>query len=843
MANTGYTSPFPTSHDTIGQSTLVTPLFMPSSPPQHPASPSPPESPLPADSPVSERFEPHGREDHNSNENHHTNERREENQLQHKSRFSGAASPTGSDLDARLAEYTINFSQFPSGHLDDVPLPEFNEEEDKLSDVGGPHDFTANLEKYLLGEGGSNSRENGETEGHAEQNSALRHSSVRSRQPAVEEAESGDYSEFGPPVDMSTPSHMLNRHSGFAKDSTQLEDIEEDPRDNSQLSRSPSLRKVSTASNNEPGEREEWLHRRVAHLEEEIRDRDRQIQQNRERVLEANSADEQIRHLQTVLQQKIEYIEDLQSKDTHEEDLHDQIESLTREKQEQEKALQESNTKQSNMNALQQDLHDMQQKLQSRDSQSSLDAERLETISHLRQQLSLTQDQLKKREETLEETMAKLREVTRAKEVQLHEKNDDIDRLKAEIDDHALHNERLDTEIDHLKATNQTLEDRLTGLETKNRPLEAKNQSLEADLTRAQSQVEAQENALKVVAADFPRGGRSTYSEILDLIKDLGPPGSPSEPGSPIETRMPIQQDLHSLGDEVFKLREELQTANAAQKTADAEASRFRDQANEAESLVQKVETENSRLTKRVDELTAALTKTQHELTQTREDHAESLETVARLQEEALGQPPSPPQSPPNANGTLNTAQQQAAADLEAAHQTQVKSLQTAHSTAISTLRSSHAESMRKIRSSLTAAEQREADLRVELTTLRASSSSQDSQQRKALKSEVRRLENIISAKDEAASETDRRIALSFEKRENEWQSRLELVLKERDRMGKALMISWGEKELGTGPGVFADGKEKRRKDGDKLDGKGQAYRYKYAQKNRSKSRDRVQDQ
>ncbi|KAJ6155406.1 hypothetical protein N7470_005972 [Penicillium chermesinum] len=811
MANTGYTSPFPTSHDTIGQSTLVTPLFMPSSPPHHPASPSPPESPLPesplpADSPVSERFQPHGQDD-----------RQQVNKMQ-RNGFSGPRSPTGADLDARLAEYTLDFSQFPSGHLDDVPLPEFNDEEDKLSDVGGPQDFTANMEKYLMGEDEPDARED---EGKSAQNTGQRRSSIRSRQPAVEEdASAGDYSEFGPPVDI-----------GFVKDSTQLEDIQEDPADNSQLSASPSLRKVSNGSEMTPEDREEWLHRRIVHLEEEVRDRDDQIRHNRERVLEAESANNQIQHLKTELQHKIEYIQDLQAKDAGDEELHDKIEALKKENQDQERALQQSNANQSDMNALKKQLLDMRERLQDRDSQASVDAERLETIAHLQQQLSLARDQLHKRDEALEETMAKLKEVTRAKEVQLQEKNSDIDRLKAEIDDQALQTEKLETEIDRVKTAYQELEDRLTGLETKNQPLEARNQTLEADLTRAQSQVEAQENALKAVVADLPRGNRSTYSEILDLIKDLEPPGTPSEPGSPVETRTFAQQDIHSLGDEVLKLRQELQEATANRKAADAEATRFRDQAAESQTLMQNTSAENSRLTKRIDELTASLAKTQRE---------------------GSPRPASKPASvTPKAHSPAKEEQQRATAEMEEVHQAQIKSLQTAHLTAISTLRSSHAESMRKFRDKLIAAEQREADTRAELKNVRTSSSTQESQLRKSIKSmnaEIQRLESIIAAKEEAAIELDRRIALSVQKKEREWQHRVDVLLKERETMSKALMMYWGEKELGSGPDAVTGDKENRRPDGEKKDGekairKSQAYRYKYVQRNRSKSKERSQDQ
>jgi predicted nuclease with TOPRIM domain len=745
-------------------------------------------------------------------------------------------------LDARLAEYTLDFSQFPSGQFSDAKddnLLDLKEDaDDKLSDVGGPEDFTANMEKYLMGDGMSSVRK---LSAHREPGSDF----LNTRQAAVEEeAESGDYSEFGPPVDMSTPSHLLHRTSALARDSTQLEDIEEDPADDLESPASPSLRKLSNASEHEPDEPEDWevrLHRRIAHLEEELRNRDEHIQKNRNRVLEAASAGEQIRHLQAELQRKNALIEEIESQGGDEAILREQVESLRKQNSERERLLQQSSMQTPDLSMLQKQIHDMQHQLQNRDSQSSLDAERLETIAHLRQQLNHTQEQLKKRDTTLEETILKLKEVTQARESQVHEKNAEIDRLKAEIDDQALENERLETEIERVNTDYQALEDRLTALETKNQPLEDKNSSLEdrnssleADLTRVQSQVEAQENALRAAAADLPLGNRSTYSEILDLIKDLGHSG----PDSPLKEKFSDDFDVPQLGQEFTRLQQELEDALAAQKAADAEANRLRDQAAESQIFITTIEAENSRLITRVHELSSTLTKTQHELTRTQEDHAESLETVARLQEEALGQPPSPPPSPTAARGGPNAEQSEPAVEaaLEAAHQDQIRSLQTAHSTAISTLRSSHAESMRKIRNMLTTAEQREAELRTDLTTLRASVSTQEFQLRKTFKSEIKRLEAVIAAKDESAAAVDERIALSVEKREREWERRVDLLLKERDRMAKALMMYWGEKEMGRGPGVLAEGKGNRRRDGDPADAKsGQAYRYKYAEKHGEK--------
>ncbi|KXG50138.1 uncharacterized protein PGRI_061050 [Penicillium griseofulvum] len=850
MANTGYTSPFPTSHDTIGQSTLITPLFMPSSPPQHPSSPlgSPTsaQTPATAQTPTAERVAAHHINQgygHAADDEYHS-----DNEMQHVPRPPSPRSPTGSDLDARLADYTLDFDNFPSGHFaldgNEETLPPFHQDVDKLSDVEGPEDFTANMEKYLMGdlEDGENREDEAE-----EDYGSVRRTFRKSKQPAIEEeADSGEYSEFGPPVDMSTPSHLLHRTSALRKDSTHLEGIEEYPDDDeAQDPASPSVRKLSDASSHAPEEQNEDLRQLIAQLQQTLKERDEQLQKNRSRVLEAVSAGEQIRHLQTELQRKNALLEEVHAKGNDEAILREQVQSLQKQNEENEKLLRQSSMNATDFNPLLNQIREMQQQLQARDSQSPLDKERLETIAHLRQQLSHSQEQVRKRDETLDETFTKLKEVTRVKDAQIQDKNSEIDQLQAQIDDYGLENEKLESELERAHNDYQVLEERFIDLETRNRPLEEKNSTLEANLTRVQSHMEAQESALKAAAAELPISGHSTYSEILDLIKDLGP-GDPASPlHSPLKDKFVDAQGMQQQQPgmpSIASLQQEIQELSAAQKASDTEAARLRDQATEAQTLIKNIEAENTRLSNRVGELTTALNKSQNDLIQSQEQHAESLETIARLQEDKVAEPLSPPPSPPTAHGALNPEPRGPdTAMLEANHQSQLRSLNTAHSTAVSTLRASHAESMRKIRNLLTAAEQRETNLRSDLENLRTSSATSETHLRKSFKSELRRLEaviaakdDVIAAKDETAAAIDQRIALSVDKREREWERRIDLLLKERDRMAKALMVSWGEKELGRGP--LAEGKENRRRERDGDVKSGQAYRYKYAQKPKSKS-------
>ncbi|KAF4223793.1 hypothetical protein CNMCM8980_010261 [Aspergillus fumigatiaffinis] len=825
MADTRYTSPDPTTHDTVGASTIATPLFMPSSPP--PAEERTVDSLPRADSPGSDRVAA-------------------ESDGARSPALSRASSPDhqANELDARLAEYTVDFRALSGTQLarDDDTLPDlkFPHEEDKLSEVGGPEDFTANMERYLMGmdddledkdweEGQSalvkdnpqpaitldDKHEGQQEEKEADHGPQQGHGL---QQPGPDdEAEVGEYSEFGPPVDMSTPSHFLRRTGAFAKEMTQLEDIEEDPDDEAHPVSTPSVQRQTATLQKDTTDSNEDLRRQVAELKAAIRDRDQQLERNHRRVLEAASAGEQIKHLQAELQKKSSQLDDLQAKIDDEANLREQIQVLQNENDEKESYMRRSSFGQSGLSALQKQLGDMKKELQSRDTRPDLDAERLETIAYLRQQLDLAQEQLKKRDATLEDTLAKLRDVTAAKELQLREKNTEIDGLKAQIDDNLMEIDRLETELDQANQEYRILEEKVESLETKNRPLEEKNSTLEADLNRAQSQVTAQGNALKAMAAEMPleAGGRNTYTEILELIKDLDPHSTTRSSGKPSLSRDAESKDdeMEEYRQDLAKARTELDEASSVRKALELDLKRSQEQAAEAQTLFKSVEDENTRLTKQIDDLRTSLDKVQGELSQMKAEHSEALETIGRLQTKNTQQP-SPPPSPPTPR---NTGQ---AEKLEESYRAQLKSLQTAHATAISTLHSSHADSTRKLRDLLATAEKRESKLKAEVQSLLAARATQDTQIQ-SLDAEVRKLQSAIAVKEEAAAALDERIARSVEKREKEWERRVDLLLKERERMAKALMWAWGEKEVG-------DVKENLGEDGRRVR---QAYRYKYAQR------------
>lgn len=818
-------SPSRTAHDTIGFSPLATPTSI-NMPRKRPTSslfsPARGKSAIPVRVGASPRSDTRLPKTNYSSINHSRGPSEISTSTSNSPRFDRT-------FDDRLDDYTLDFDKLSNlqsdvdddrdtGFLSDLKS---SREDKTLSDVGGPDDFTANMDKYLFGEvgpiGKNSAVDKDEKNGKVTANNTQEHSSSKPSQdqPAAgDEAELGEYSEFGPPIDMSTPSHLLRRDGVLAKDEERLEEIEEDPTDSLGKAASSSFKMQNSPFDNaKVDETDDDLRRQIADLQQALKDRDEQLDLSRQ---QASSSAEQIRQLRVDLRNKSTLLEELRSRNSEEILLREQIQFLQKQCDEKESILQKSTLGVSEVNYLREQIADvqkhiqqmqkqletqhgdMQKQLQSQRTLSNSNAESSEVVASLRQQLSSTQDQLKKRDDILEETVAKLKEVTATKEQQLQEKNSDIDDLKAQIEDQLLDIERLETDIEQANTDYRDLEKRILTLENKHRPLEEKNMSLEAEMA-------AQQNALKAVAADLPiQTGGNTYAEILDLIKDLWQ----SDPSHTTQLH-PTETELRQSRQDLVQLKVELEEANSTKSAADAELARFKEQASETQALIDTVGRENSRLTTRVDELNSSLEKLQLE-------YAEAMDRLKHLQEEkrSTQQQPSPPPSPPQ-QGT------QIAVVLEESHRAQLGSLQNAHATTISELRASHADVTRRLQDRLIAAEKRGSVLETQLDALRFSATAQEAQLQ-ALNEEIKRLESVIAVKNEAAAAVDQRIAWSVEKREKEWQRRVDLLLRDRDRMGKALMVSWAEKE---------SGETKMNKLGEGKDADGLYYRYKYTQK------------
>lgn len=711
------------------------------------------------------------------------------------------ADTSGNELDKRLARYTIDWNKLPGGSKENNDGEEpGTSEDDEGSDIGGPEDFTMNLEKYLLGDSPTKEKPPGEPIGNTEN----RQVESPSQAPPRMRTDEVEDSEFGPPVDMSTPSHLLWRKNlDQGKEPSHLQGIEETLPHSPQQPGTPS----KSAQEELPEEDDTYttVIREIEHLQEELRDRDEKLRANHQRILEAASATEEVKHLRAELHRMSTLLSEKNSKRGEEASLKEQIQILQRQNAEKEKHLREAQEKASKVDALEQQVEDLKADLIKRGDSTSCD----ESHSH-RQQLSDAQDQLKKRDAALEDSASRLRELTAKVELQLRERNTEIDELKAQIDDRELELAQADEDLAEAKREYEALEERIGLLETRNRPLEEKNLLLETEINRTKSEMMSQRNALSVMVADLSihTEGRE-YKEILDMLKSKLQSKQPSPEESP-------RTEADELRKEVTRLLAELKETTTDKNSMETEWKRAQDLLGESRGLINTVEGENTRLTTRVHELNSNLAEAREDVRRTKEQHLNALDSIERLREQTAAAT-SPVQSNPQApNKTPDDS-----------HQLEITKLKEAHASILANLRSSYGESTTSLRRMLTASEKRELDLRAELRALRTAHDSEIS----ALRSDLHRLESSLATKDEAAADVDRRIARSVEKREREWERRIDLLLREREKMGKALMYAWGEKEVGgrkihhTGAAPTAAVTDEGEEEGAP---KKQPYRYKY---------------
>lgn len=166
-------------------------------------------------------------------------------------------------------------------------------------------------------------------------------------------------------------------------------------------------------------------------------------------------------------------------------------------------------------------------------------------------------------------------------------------------------------------------------------------------------------------------------------------------------------------------------------------------------------------------------------------------------------------------------------------HDTQLEALKSAHEEQIKNLQSHHASTLGDLESQLTTLK---SDHECQLTALKQ----QDASTLQSLTTELSTLKSAHSTLQHRLTLTGRdlqnsqtllsstqqrltAIEATAEAREEEWRSRIEVLFKEREKMGRALMLAWGRIEMGDG-NVGGDGD----RDGKRESERGQLYRYRY---------------
>jgi chromosome segregation ATPase len=707
-----HTSPFPTTHDTIGPSTLSSPVQVPSSPP----SPSP--------------------QSRRNTDNDHGNNG-QNNQL-----TSASNDVATLDLDKRLSQYTVDFNKFPGGSKEKIE--DVFEDEDQGPEFGGPEDFTLNLEKYLNGTASPEDRkQQDEDEPDSEEDALPEYSpspSPRARHHHSHNHEEAEESEFGPPVDMSTPSHLMWRKNyGSGKEETrlELEDIEES------LPSSPEKDDSPSKSGKENGMEESrtftTVLREIEDLHEQRRERDEKIEENQK---ELASAREEIQNLRAELQLK---------------------DSL----------LSEANGRLGEEDVLREQLKALKQKADEKSTTSENDAKE---IAKLQEELKQAREQLEKRDEALEDSSTKLRELTASSELQLRQKNSEIEDLKAQIDEKELQIADADEDLADVQRQYDILKDRIESLETRNSPLEEKNILLEKELSAVKTELASQRNAVLTMAVDLSIEVQGKdYTEVIhrlqQQLKDL------KESGHDHGKSTQVEEELQNKLDQA---QSALQRSVTEKEVAETEWQRSKDLLAETRSLITTIEGENIHLTARIQELNSNLTKAREEIDRLKEQHRQELASINVQQT-----PAKPDISTPDRTN-----------ELREAHRLEIQNLREINTTSINDLRTSYNDTIQHLRAMLSTSEKRATSLHNQLLETQSTTTAQ-SHEIDTLRSEIEQLQSTLALKEEASAEMDKMIAKSIEKREREWERRTELLLKERDKMGKALMWAWGEKEVG----------------------------------------------
>ncbi|PGH12988.1 hypothetical protein AJ79_03961 [Helicocarpus griseus UAMH5409] len=797
MASNGFTSPFPTSHDTLGASSLNTPMFMPSSPPRLMNSYQ--DSVLHSKKPNSARASA-------------ANAARR--RKMRSSRAPGSPqSSDGSDSEANFSDYTFDVSKL-SGYGSDHGEGEIEkgaktppkEKQPALPELGGPRDFTLNMVELV---GGAGALTDSKEEGVSKPEAAKDEEDARNNNTVAADHTINEYSEMDTPLDMSTPAHVLPRRSMMSKIDAPLDRIDE-PSINSPPKSPPSdpdfARQVGQLSV------ERRLLEEIERLQQELQRKEETIDTNRRRVSEAASAVQQIQHLQSELQKKNAALKDKDAQLSNLSSRDEELEKLRNQLRQKNELLQKNEVNVSKLESLQDEL----ERLRSKESLGPTSPDRNRVDNSVQGQSESNA------------AATKLSETILSKEIQLKESAAEIEQLKANQDAHYLELDRLDSELDSVSRECDALEEKNAKLLETIKKFEAQNNTLQTELDAATSEVDSQYNAVKTLASDVSVDIRADmrFNQIIDALKTV----YNARRTSSLNEATKYAERVRSLENQLSEVRLQLRNSLPSDRMQTLQLEGTRQELSESRALTTVLQGEISRLSSKIESITSEQTKLQDTLYKTTQERDKALLTVEHLRklqdttQQQQQQQPSPPMSP--ALRPSGTCQVDHGALIKS-HKAELNSIHSAHATALSSLRDSHSETIRALQNVLSASQTRETKLDTELGELRASTVSLE-QRIAELRAERGRLNSVIEAKESAAKAIDRKFAGVLKKREEEWERRVEKLLKDREKMGKVLMWTWGEKEVGgTGAGACADGK---------FTGQGkenkppQGYRYKYVE-------------
>ncbi|PGH32279.1 hypothetical protein GX50_04946 [[Emmonsia] crescens] len=806
MAANGFTSPFPTSHDTLGASSLNTPIFMPSSPPRLMNSFQ--ESVL------------HSKKSNSARTSAANAARRR--RISSAKTTSPPESSDGSDSEANLADYTFDMSRLSDcesdhdkGESDEAhEATSPKEKQSTFPEFGGPRDFTLNMVELVRETGAltNNDEDNAPKPEPARNEGEVRNNTV------VADHTINEYSEMDTPLDMSTPAHVLPRRNVVSRSNAPLDKIDEPSSIQSPPSKSPppdpDLAQQVAQSSLERQFREE-----IERLQQAVRKKDEIIETNRRRVLESASAVQQIQHLQSELRKKNAALREKDAQLSTLAGQDEEIENLRIQLQQKHEQLEKHEADASKINSLQQQL----ERLRSKDSQKDMSFDK-----------HGEDPPMQDRQES-NATSIKSSEDISSKDTQVKQHAAEIEQLKANQDAQYLEIDKLESDLDTVSHECEALEEKSESLLKALRQSEVQNNTLQTELDNANSEIDSQYNAVKTFASEVSIDIRMNmpFNQIIDAIKGV----YHARRTSSMNEATKSSERARALERELSELRLQLRNSLPSDRMQTLQLEGTRQELSESRALTTVLQGEISRLSSKIEAIISEQTKLQDTLYKTTQERDKALYTIENFrnqQDMTQSQQLSPPMSP--ALPPSGPAMSKCSVDHDAllkSHEAELNSVHSAHATAFSTLRDSHAETIRTLQNVISASQARETKLDSDLSQLRTSVASLE-QRVAELHAERGRLELIIEAKESAAKAIDKKFAGVLKKREEEWETRVERLLKDRERMGEILLWTWGEKEVG---GTAGDGDGKMSGPG-KENKPPQGYRYKYVERRDGRARD-----
>ncbi|EEP79005.1 predicted protein [Uncinocarpus reesii 1704] len=684
MAN-GDSSPFATSHDTLGMSFLHTPRFMQSSPP---------------------KLSPYNR----PGIQHGSATRRMKTGTRRSSK--SPRSSDGDDSEANLSDYTFDLNNLPDARAstekkdDGIANKAASKDNDSLSEHGGPDDFTLNMVQMLKGGNMEDDKDNPLENSKAD---------VDIDGPPTRQAHD-ETSEIEPPLEMSTPAHVLSRRNDFTHHETQQKQ-----------------------QNNE-------FALELERLRKELRKKDEIISANQRRVLDAASIVQQVRHLQAELEK------------------------------ENKKRLAESASTDKQIRELETQIRVKDEELKFKNQNGDEEA------------CSLLREQLQAKEKLLQQTKAKLDETIASSQRELSDMAAENDQLRSEHHENVCELDKLDSDIESLTTERDMLQTRNQHLDKRVKHLESELTKLQQSLSMEKSETASNFDALKNVANNLSLAidGKS-FKQVLDIVMRT----YQSRRDEDASRAQITTSETENKENGATNTQAQLQEAKMLNQFLSLQLEEAREDLLKTDNALDTIQEKYSSA---LDAGNAQMLKLCRALEKASLQHAEAVETVKHISENVIQTPLNPETSPPPSLAEVENRFEMK--DSPKSHREEIDQMEDSHALKISKLRDSHAQSTRTLHALLGAAQDRERELQSELVEVRKLLSS-NTKEISALETERERLESVIEAKDAAAAALDSKFAAVLKKREEVWGSRIEKLLHDRERMGKALMWTWGEMEVG----------------------------------------------